>query len=98
MRPSGYHIESLAVEGIRNYSGEFNYKEMLHHFFERGSQLVLRPINDSTGQSLRVDEYLGAPDSSTRQILSGRMERIARRMANADRAGSSDDWLAAIGE
>lgn len=98
LKPSGYHVEALAIEAFRNYSGAYNFKEMLQHFFEQGSRLVLRPISDSTGQSIRVDDYLGAPDSRERQSLSGRMERISRRMANADRVTSSDDWLAAIGE
>ena len=60
-RPSGYHVESVAVEAFARYSGPKNYKAMLHHFFERGSGLVLGPIQDSTGQSLNVDENLGPP-------------------------------------
>ena len=98
IRPSGYHIESLALEAFNGYSGPNNYKGMLHHFFQRGSELVLSPIQDSTGQSLNVDQNLREPNSQYRRTLSGVLDRIARRMANADRAGSSDDWLAAIGE
>ena len=98
LRPSGYHVESLAVEAFKGYSGPSNLKAMLHHFFQQGSQLVLQPIRDNTGQSLNVDSYLGPPGSATRQALSGVMERIGRRMSNADRAASSDGWLATIGE
>ena len=98
IKPSGYHIESLAVEAFKRYSGPSNYKDMLHHFFQRGSELVLSPMKDSTGQSLNVDQDLGAAKSRNRRTLRGVMDRIARRMANADRAGSSEEWLEAIGE
>ena len=98
IRPSGYHLESLAVEAFDGYNGPRTYKAMLQHLFERGGSLVLAPIKDSTGQSLNVDEDLGEPDSRARQILSGAMDRIARRMSNADRSGSADEWLQAIGE
>ena len=98
-RPGGYHVESLAVEVFAGYSGEpSNYKAMLHHFFAEGTRSVLRPIADSTGQSLQVDNNLGPANSRLRQSLSGAMERKARRMSNADRAGSSEAWLGAIGE
>ena len=98
LRPSGFHVESLAVNAFDSYSGPFTYKEMLTHFFERSGNLVLQPMSDSTGQSLHIDSYLGPPNSRTRQSLSGIMHRIARRMSNADRGTSPDDWLAAIGE
>ena len=98
VRPSGYHVESLAVEAFKSYKGPNHYKGMLHHFFQRSSQLVLSPIRDSTGQSLSVDQDLGKHNSQQRRTLSGALDRIARRMANADRARSSDDWLMAIGE
>ena len=98
IKPSGYHIESLAVQAFEEYSGPNNYKGMLHHFFQRASVLVLAPIEDSTGQSLNVDENLGEPNSQYRRVLSGVLDRIARRMAIADRARSLEDWLAAIGE
>ena len=98
LRPSGYHVESLAVEAFKHYSGPKTLKDMLQHFFEQGSQLVLQPTRDSTGQSLNIDSYLGSPGSKARQSLSGIMNRIARRMTNADKASSLDDWLATIGE
>ena len=96
-RPSGYHVESLAVAAFARYSGPHNYKAMLHHFFERGSNLVMTPMRDSTGQSLNVDENLGAASSTQRKLLGGEMNRIARRMSNADAASSPKAWLAAIG-
>ena len=98
LRPSGYHVESLAIDVFEVYDGPNNYKAMLQYFFEQGSRAVLHPIRDSTGQSLHVDENLGQANSQLRQALSGAMDRIARRMSNADAAGSSDAWLATIGE
>ena len=98
IRPIGYHVEALAVEAFRNYNGPYNYKQMLHHFFARSSDLVLQPIRDRTRQSIRVDDHLGEADSQQRQRLSGAMDRIARRMTNADRTGSTGRWLNAIGE
>ena len=98
VKPSGYHVESLALEAFRHYDGPKTYKAMLHHFFQAASELVRSPIRDSTGQSLHVDNRLGASDSRQRQYLSGVLDRIARRMSNADRSGSSEDWLQAIGE
>ena len=98
VKPSGYHVESLALEAFRHYDGPKTYKAMLHHFFQAASGLVRSPIRDSTGQSLHVDNRLGPSDSRQRQHLSGVLDRIARRMSNADRSGSSEDWLQAIGE
>jgi hypothetical protein len=97
-KPNGYHVESMAVEAFEGYSGPNNYKEMLQHFFQRASTIVLGPIQDKTGQSLNVDQDLGEPNSQSRRTLSGVLDRIARRMGNADRTGSSADWLAVIGE
>ena len=98
IKPSGYHMESLAVEAFSHYSGAKTYKSMLHHFFQEASKLVMSPIRDNTGQSLHVDQNLGGENSRARVQLSGAMDRIARRMSNADRASSVGEWLGAIGE
>ena len=98
IKPSGYHLESLAVEAFRGYTGAKTYKAMLYHLFENASELVLSPIRDSTGQSLHVDQNLGTENSRDRQRLSGILSRIARRMSSADRHASSQEWLQAIGE
>ena len=95
---SGYHVESLALEAFHHYDGPKTYKAMLHHFFRESSELVRSPIRDGTGQSLLVDNNLGDQDSRPRQYLSGVLDRIARRMSNADRSGSPENWLQAIDE
>jgi Second Messenger Oligonucleotide or Dinucleotide Synthetase domain len=95
---SGYHLESLAIESFKNYPGLLNPKAMLEHFFNRGRTLVLSPIKDKTGQSVHVDTDLGPANSNTRKEVSAALDRIYRRMKNADAARSEDQWLEPFGE
>ncbi len=92
MRPTGYHMESLAVEAFKDYKGPYTLKSMVSHLFHRSSHLVREPIKDRTGQSIHVDSYLGNPGSVDRRILSSALDRTARRMRNADRAESVTEW------
>lgn len=94
----GYHVESLAIESFKEYSGLLNPKAMLEHFFDRSRALVLSPIKDKTGQSVHVDTYLGGANSSNRKEVSAALDRIYRRMKNADVARSEDQWLEPFGE
>jgi hypothetical protein len=91
-RLSGYHAESLAIEAFRGYDGEKTTTAMLPVFFERAKGLVLRPIVDKTGQSVHVDDYLGAADSEARRDASHLLGRIEKRMRNANAAGSIGQW------
>lgn len=91
-RLSGYHMESLAISAFKGYTGEKTSVAMLPHFFERAKELVLSPIRDSTGQSVHVDSYLGAPGSEARQSASHVLGRLERRMRNATAAGSLEQW------
>lgn len=95
---TGYHVESLAIEAFKSYQGPKATKHMLEHFFERAQVLVLKHVKDKTGQSLNVDDYLGPEDSSLRKAVSTEMNRISRRMKNANAVGLSSEWLRAIGE
>jgi hypothetical protein len=95
---SGYHVESLAIESFKSYSGLLNPKAMLEHFFESSRSLVLTPIKDKTGQSVHVDDYLGAANSSSRKEVAATLDRTYRRMKNADVAGSEEQWLEPFGE
>jgi hypothetical protein len=90
---SGYHLEALAIESFKGYPGLLNPKAMLEHFFDRSRALVLSPIRDSTGQSVHVDDDLGAANSSSRKEVSAALDRIYRRMRNADVGHSEDQWL-----
>jgi hypothetical protein len=89
---SGYHIESLAIDAFKSYSGTKTATAMLPYFFERAKDRVLLPMTDSTGQSVHVDEYMGAANSAERVNASHILGRIAKRMANAAAAGSLPHW------
>jgi hypothetical protein len=91
-RLSGYHTESLAVEIFSKYHGQTRTKDMLKHFFSEAAIKILRPIQDRTGQSMHVDDYLDNENSKRRQIISRSLDRISRRMKNADGANSVEQW------
>jgi hypothetical protein len=95
---TGYHVESLAIESFKTYSGPLNPKAMLEHFFDTSRALVLAPIRDKTGQSVHVDAYLGPAKSKNRKEVSAALDRIHRRMKNADVLHSEDQWLEPFGE
>ena len=85
---SGYHVESLAIEAFRNYRGARDLKGMVGHFVDFASKEVLRPISDPTGQSHRVDDYMGAANSQRRQRASNLLSRMKRSL---DRCRSRED-------
>lgn len=91
-RISGYHVESLAIAAFRQYGAEKSTAVMVPMFFERAKELVLSPIKDSTGQSVHVDDYLGAPGSEVRRSVSHIFSRLAKRMWNASAGRSKDQW------
>jgi hypothetical protein len=90
-------MESLAIAAFRDYDGEKTTSAMLPAFFEKARSLVLKPIKDSTGQSIHVDGYLGIENSEKRQAASHVLGRIARRMRNATAGGSTEQWGALFG-
>ena len=89
---TGYHIESIAIEAFRNYQGPKSLNAMIRHFFEVSPSIVLKPIKDKSGQSIHVDEYLGAAQSDERKIRKAALERISRSLKNADGSRNIDDW------
>jgi len=95
---TGYHIESLAIEAFKAYSGEKNIKKMLQHFFESAKNLVKSPIKDKSGQSVYVDEYLGRKSSIERKQISIILDRISRRMKNANSSASVEQWMEILGQ
>lgn len=95
---SGYHIESLAIEVFKGYREErCATSKMLPYFFEKASKAVLCPIKDRSGQSVHVDEYMGAQNSVKRKEMSHLLGRIAKRMMNASAFKSRDRWKAILG-
>jgi Second Messenger Oligonucleotide or Dinucleotide Synthetase domain len=91
-RLSGYHVEAIAVEVFQRYQGSKKTKDMLKYLFDEASKQVLQPIRDTTGQSMHVDDYLGSVNSADRNRVSKSLNRISRRMKNADGAQSIDQW------
>lgn len=89
---SGYHVESLAIDAFKNYSGTKSTSAMLPCFFEHAKERVLRPMTDSTGQSVHVDGHMGDKDSRERKNASHVLGRIAKRIANATAASSLAQW------
>jgi hypothetical protein len=92
-RPSGYHVEALAVAAFTSYAGPRTLKDMLAHFFNSASRDVRRPIPDVTGQSRHVDESLGAADSPSRKRLATRFQDVARAL---EKSVSLREWQALI--
>lgn len=97
-RLESYHIESLAVNAFKSFSGPKTATSTLPHFFERAKDLVLSSISDKTGQSLHVDDYLGENNSPERKQISHLFNRVLKRMINASAAGSVEQWLSLFGE
>jgi hypothetical protein len=91
-RLSGYHVESLAIEAFKDYKGPRNTKAMVEHFVGFATERVLSPIRDRTGQSLHVDEYAGAKGSEFRRLVAQNLDRVWRRMKNANATRSKEKW------
>jgi hypothetical protein len=94
-RPTGYHLEALAVAAFQHYSGPRNPKAMLTHLFESAAANVKRPIPDVTGQSHQVDAYLGGEGSTKRRKVAEGLRGVTRRMKNAP---SVKAWEALLGD
>ena len=91
-RLSGYHVESLAVNAFEGYEGRRVYKDMLVHLLRSAEDGVKNPIRDRTGQSIHVDDYMGAANSQDRQQASSYISRLARRLEIADRERRIGEW------
>ena len=90
-RISGYHVESLAIEAFRNYPGSHDLKSMLRHFNDFASRAVLQPIRDPTGQSRRVDDYMGPANSARRQRASDLFRQMQRSLDRCRTRGDVDN-------
>lgn len=85
---SGYHIEAIAVDAFQSYDGRRDRASMLVHLIRHAQHAVLRPTGDITGQSVHIDQHLGAPSSDARQNISAALGRMASQLAD----GSADDY------
>ncbi len=87
---SGYHIESLAIDAFKNpQNTPKTYKGMIEHFCRHSQSAVLKPITDSTGQSIHADSYLGNANSIDRQRASNTFKQLIKKIEQAD---SVDKW------
>ncbi len=85
----GYHYEALALDAAKDYSGPKTTKAVLLHILDSASKRVMRPIQDTTGQSRTVDAYLGGTDSVPRRIARDALAGVARRLGAAT---TVDQW------
>jgi hypothetical protein len=97
-RLSGYHLESLAIDAFKDYTGPQNTKAMVEHFVGYAAEHVLNPIRDKTGQSLHVDAYAGAKGSELRKLMAQNLDRVWRKMKNANATQSREKWIELLGQ
>ncbi len=95
---TGYHVESIAVQVFREYKGPTTLKSMLSYFMDKASDAIRTPIPDKTGQSEEVDAYLGSSYDVRRRATALAVERIARKMRNADGMLEPMQWKSIFGE
>ena len=97
---ASYHIESLAIEVFESYpdTEPMTPKAMLRYYFEHAKEVVKSPIKDKTNQSIHVDDYLGQENSPERIRVSYTLDRISRKMKNADEVRSAQEWEEILGE
>lgn len=98
VRPTGYHIESLAIEAFRDYTGDRSYRGMLRHLCGYAQDRVLKPLVDRTGQSLHVDDYLGPAGSPSRSEVSASLRGCCQKMTDADAKYSLTAWEELFGD
>ncbi len=91
-RLSGYHIESLAIEAFEKYEGSYSNKDVLYYLTKYIKDNINRNIQDSTGQSYNVDDYLGPINSKEREKRRIGISKIYRQMQDADRDRSISKW------
>jgi hypothetical protein len=97
MNLTGYHAESLAIEAFATYDGPLTSKAMLRYLCRTAVERVRTPIADRTGQSLHVDDYLSVSNSQARRDLATRLDRLAKRIEDADRRGDAEAWRSLLG-
>lgn len=86
---SGYHIEAIAVDAFKGYTGRRDRVSMLQHLIGHAANAVLRPTGDITGQSVHIDGDLGVASSPARQSASASLRQVENRLRNAS---SVDDY------
>lgn len=80
---TGYHIETMAVDAVKNYDGPKTPRALLIHLLGHASERVMRPIRDKTGQTRTVDAHLGNAKSMERRNISQTLLSMKRRLGSA---------------
>lgn len=94
-RLSGYHLEAIAVDAFKGYTGRRDRMSMLRHLVEHTAEAVMRPTEDITGQSVHVDSDLGPAGSASRDTVRQGFLRLASRLS---RTTSAADLRGILGE
>lgn len=92
---TGYHIEAMAVDAVKDYKGNNTPSSLLIHLFGHSSERVLNPIKDKTGQTRTVDAYLGKANSMERRNISQTLLGMKRRLESAT---SVSQWRVVFGK
>jgi len=82
-RLSGYHVEAIAIDAFKAYTGPRDRASMLHHLLRHAANAVLRPTGDITGQTVHIDEHLGAPESAARREIARSLRATERGLTSA---------------
>lgn len=83
-RLSGYHVECLAVDAFKAYTGPRDRASMLNHLLGHAAQAVLTPTSDLTEQSVHVDDHLGVAGSAARRNVARSLRAAETRLRSAD--------------
>lgn len=82
-RLSGYHVEAIAIDAFRDYSGRRDRLSMLRRLVEHAAEAVMRPTGDITRQSVHIDTHLGPSGSAARESIRQGLRRLASRLEQA---------------
>lgn len=81
---SSYHIENLALKILRDYKGSCAYSAMLLSFLNRAKAEINVKLQDISGQSVYVDDYLGNNGNKQRSEYSMKIKHIEEKLEKYD--------------
>lgn len=87
---SSYHLENLAVDTFRNYTGSTNYIEMLKYFFNQSKSKILKKMPDPSGQSDNIDSYIKSNEQ--RKSMAKAFKNIEESIIRANTQNDVKFW------
>ena len=90
-RLNGYHIEALAIEAFRNYSGKRDVRSMVIRFCDFASEAVMKPIPDPTEQTKHIDGRLGNAGSGLRKEARNYLRSMRNRFSKCKTSKELDN-------